>query len=74
MPFSETVVKQAWQDAGEKCEGCKKALRWSSQGTDSVWGWEAHHIHSVSSGGHDGLSNCKILCISCHQKTKTYGA
>lgn len=74
MSFSEIVIAQAWRAARGKCEKCGTALRWGSRGVkDSAWGWEAHHIHSVSSGGHDGLSNCKILCIKCHEETSTYG-
>jgi 5-methylcytosine-specific restriction endonuclease McrA len=80
MAFSESVVKQAWDRSGGKCE-CKRAahghtgrcnhtLLWSSQGKDTDFGWEAHHINA---NGPDTLSNCEILCQTCHKKTGTYG-
>jgi len=71
MAFAEDTIRQAWNQAGEKCEGddCGKNLEWGLRGIQ----WEAHHTHSVAAGGHDGVSNCKILCNSCHQKTSTYG-
>lgn len=83
MAFPNSVIQQAWQGAGGKCE-CKrttcghvgkhnKALSQSSQGMNSDLGWEAHHITSVAAGGSDTLSNCEILCMACHKKTRTYG-
>lgn len=73
MAFSEETIQQAWRNAGGKCEKCDRLLRKESQGNNGSSGWEAHHIHSVAAGGHDGLSNCKILCQACHKNTSTYG-
>jgi len=73
MSFSQNTIDSAWNKAGGRCEGCRKGLRYGSKGVESPVGWEAHHIHSVSAGGHDGLSNCKILCKKCHQNTSSYG-
>lgn len=80
MAFSESVVQQAWNRAGGKCEckrtthghtgRCNRALSWSSRGKESGMGWEAHHINA---NGPDTLSNCEILCQDCHKKTGTYG-
>ena len=85
MAFSDAVVRAAWQRAGGRCEcgrsscghgpwRCGKVLNWYSRGNDYVsGGWEAHHKIAVSSGGSDTLSNCEILCISCHKNTGSYG-
>jgi len=80
MSFSEDIVKQAWRRSGERCEcrrttcghmgRCNKSLLWNSRGKESEGGWEAHHINAH---GSDSLSNCEILCQSCHKKTGSYG-
>ena len=79
-PFPESVVKAAWDRAGGKCE-CnrtshnhktphKKELRWGSRGSETELGWESHHVNS---SGPAILSNCEILCMTCHKATQTYG-
>lgn len=73
MAFSDETVLQAWRRAMGRCESCGKILNFNLRGVDAPQGWEAHHIHSVAANGHDGLSNCKILCQSCHKKTHSYG-
>lgn len=73
MAFLESVVKQAWDKCGGKCESCRKELLWASRGSESMYGWEAHHKSATILGGADSLSNCKILCQSCHKKTSSYG-
>ncbi len=80
IPFSEEVVRQAWNRSDGKCEcrrnicghngRCNKELLWSSRGSESKYGWEAHHIIA---GGSDNLSNCEILCVECHKNTFSYG-
>lgn len=80
MAFPESVVEQAWKKAGAKCEctrtthghrgRCNRELLWTSRGSESAYGWEAHH---VAAGGSDTLSNCEILCQDCHKKTGSYG-
>jgi len=80
MAFSEDVVRQAWNRANGHCEcmrsscghsgRCNKALVWEQRGKETPNGWEAHHI---SAGGSDTLSNCEILCQSCHKNTPSYG-
>ena len=75
MPFSEDVVKQAWERAGGQCEcgrrththfytPCGKSLIWNNRGTPYEGGWEAHHITTY---GGDVLSNCEILCWNCQE-------
>lgn len=71
--FPEEIVWQAFRLANERCEECGKRLLWSSRGMEGEYGWEAHHKVSLSSNGSSTISNCKILCQSCHKKTRTYG-
>ena len=85
MAFSESTIHAAWLRAGGRCEckkilfggvlrKCDKPLDWLSRGNDyAIGGWEAHHKVAVSSGGPDDISNCEILCISCHKNTGSYG-
>ena len=74
MAFSNETVVAAFRRANGKCETCGKTLCFENRGKEGAWGaWEAHHITAVERGGSDGLSNCKILCLACHKKTKTYG-
>lgn len=78
--FPQSVVDQAWERSGGKCEcqrstcghskRCNKALYKGSRGLDSAMGWEAHHINS---NGPATLSNCEILCQECHKNTGSYG-
>lgn len=85
MAFSSTVIAAAWQRSGGRCECCRstcghgyyrcnKLLSWNARGNDyAPGGWEAHHKTAATKGGSDTLSNCEILCISCHKNTRTYG-
>lgn len=80
MAFSEETVRQAWNRAGGKCEcrrtncghggRCNKELLLGSRGTESNYGWEAHH---EDSNGDNSLTNCEILCQKCHKNTQSYG-
>lgn len=71
--FADFTVQQAFARAEGKCERCGYPLSAQNRGAENPNGWEAHHIISLTSNGSDALSNCKILCVSCHKKTKTYG-
>jgi len=78
MAFSDETVRQAWLDAGGKCEcarashghgtRCNKTLIWANRGRNGFGAWEAHHRTTAQSGD-DSLSNCEILCWPCHSKT-----
>ena len=82
MAFYTTVVQQAWNNAGGKCEcrrtnhghfytRCNKDLVWDNRGKTGQRGcWEAHH---KTAGGPDTTSNCEILCCDCHAGTGSYG-
>lgn len=78
MAFSEAVKDSAFARARGRCEchrqhngldaphhggRCPKTFTRGGQ-------WHAHHI---TAGGPDTLSNCEVLCIPCHQLTRTYG-
>ena len=83
MAFPESVVKEAWQRAGGKCEckrtthdhavRCNKQLVLGNRGREGNGCWEAHHIVAIETGGSNTLSNCEILCFDCHSKTGTFG-
>lgn len=83
MSFSEKTIQEAWDRSSGKCEckrdsckhtgRCNKELLQKSQGSESEYGWEAHHISADSADGSDGLSNCEILCQECHKNTQSYG-
>jgi hypothetical protein len=75
MPFSEDVVKDAWELVESKCEctrsshqhqegRCNKHLIWESRGK---WGgWDACPVDG--NGQHSNLSNCQILCFECRSR------
>ena len=83
MAFPESVVKEAWKNAGGRCEcrrtthghsvPCNKELVWENRGRSGRGCWEAHHKVAESSGGSNTLSNCEILCFDCHSKTGSFG-
>ena len=80
MAFSDDVIKQAWARSGGRCEckrithehqyRCLNLLNISARGKEGLGAWEAHHTNSA---GGDSLSNCEILCWSCHKKTQSFG-
>jgi 5-methylcytosine-specific restriction endonuclease McrA len=78
MAFSEETKQAALRHAGGQCEcrrlSCPEHPTTNRCQTKLVNGrYEFHHITAVSSGGSDGLSNCEVLCIPCHQQTQSYG-
>ncbi len=81
MAFPEDTINLAWQRSGGRCEckrnthdhngyRCTRILMRANRGRDGTGAWEAHHI---STTGGDVLSNCEILCWSCHKKTTSFG-
>lgn len=78
MPFSDYIIKQAWQRSGGRCEctrrghahigRCDRRLLESYRGdTATEFGWEA----CSKSGLYNDLSDCEILCFDC-QETISY--
>lgn len=81
MAFPDYVVEAAWRRAGGRCEcervthdhgrrRCGKQLVWGNRGREGRGAWEAHHRVA---GDPETLSNCEILCWSCHRATGTFG-
>ena len=74
MAFNQDVKDQAYNRSGGRCEYCGKPCRrvWNGEFynyPDS----EFHHVEAEQYGGKNLLSNCAHLCISCHEKTASYG-
>lgn len=77
-PFPQSVIDAAWTRAKGRCEcteNCHSAYnphnkQLDPKNTTPGMKWEAHHINS---DGEPVLSNCKILCVSCHENTRSYG-
>lgn len=80
MAFSLDIVKQAFIRSQGKCEcirtlhrhlfgRCSNPVVWLNRGRFGNGAWEANHKNRVESEGHDGLSNCEILCWPCHRAT-----
>ena len=72
MPFSDYIVKQAWERSGGRCEctqqmhnhttRCNKRLLELYRGdTEVEEGWEAES----KSGSYTDLSDCNIMCADC---------
>jgi hypothetical protein len=81
MAFSDDTKDQAYRRAGGKCEctrqhgGVNAPHHGGRCGTalGRNGNWHAHHKTARSAGGSDNPSNCEVLCIDCHQLTRTYG-
>lgn len=61
--FPKAVKRDAAARSGGKCEGCGKRLGFG----------DYHYDHDLPDflGGEPTLSNCRVLCITCHKaKTK----
>jgi len=72
MAFSQLVKDQALARAGGRCE-CTR-LRHGHIGRCLKRGpFHFHHKTALAVGGYDGLSNCEVLCVSCHKLTQSYG-
>lgn len=83
MPFPQRVIEEAFVRSGGRCECHREhpgrteaphhGARCPRTFTRYGGGFEAHHITAESAGGSDTLSNCEILCTTCHQLTQSYG-
>ena len=84
--FDNTVVKSRFEQAGGQCEctrsdcnppheeRCPQKFNWEDRGTaDNYEAWQAHHWVPQSIGGEDHVTNCRILCVSCHKETESFG-
>ena len=75
MPFSESVKSQAFARARGWCECKRQGHGHIGRCATTVTRATAqfHHVHAQALGGHDGLSNCEVLCRPCHVATPSYG-
>lgn len=73
MAFSKETKREIFDNAGGKCESCKKQLVFDNHAEGQRGAWDAHHKTSTASGGNDVASNGKALCLDCHKGTYTYG-
>lgn len=72
MAFSEETKKAALKSAGNRCE-CKRLSHTHAgrcKTTLTKASAEFHHKTAVASGGSDALSNCEVLCRTCHVKVR----
>ncbi len=69
MAFSQATKDQALRLAGNQCE-CRRGSHAHGGRCASRGPFEYHHKLAVASGGGDGLANCEVLCVPCHQKVR----
>lgn len=78
MPFSDDVIKRAWDRSGGTCECtktthghgrvCRKRLLEQYRGDDeSDSGWEAQ---SISGADTNDLDDCEIRCWDCFEEIR----
>lgn len=78
MPFSEYIIKKAWERSGGRCEciktthghprRCNKKLLELYRGdNESEYGWETH---SKSGSYLNDLSDCEIICWDCMEEMR----
>lgn len=75
MAFSEATKDAAFKRSGGRCECTRQQHSHSGRCRTTVTrpGAEYHHITAQSVGGSDGLSNCEVLCRTCHLGTASHG-
>jgi len=77
MAFSELIKQQAFRRSGGRCECRRRGHGHDYSGRCHTTLTRAtaqfHHVHAHGVGGHDGLSNCQVLCRACHLRTASYG-
>lgn len=74
MAFSDSTKDDAFARSGGRCECARSSHSHSGRRcTRPVTRTSAqyNHRHAQSLGGIDGLSNCEVLCVTCHQLTYT---
>ena len=72
MAFTQTTIDLALVRAGNRCQ-CMRTSHSHIGRCQSTRNLQAHHITALTSGGKDILSNCEILCFTCHKQTTTFG-
>ena len=68
--FLPGTKEQAWRRQGKRCGLCGEMIKQLGKagGRNHKYGEnaEAHHMTHIKQGGNNFLSNCVILCYSCH--------
>jgi hypothetical protein len=65
MAFAEATKEAALKAAGNQCE-CVRSSHTHIGRCTSRTSLEYHHKTAVGSGGSDSLSNCEVVCHTCH--------
>lgn len=77
MPFPESVKASAFRRSAGRCECQRTGPGHAHIGRCPILLTRAtaqfHHITAQAVGGYDGLSNCEVLCETCHRQTASYG-
>lgn len=75
MAFSDETKRTALARSGGRCECARREHSHYGRCSTGVTmaTAEFHHVTAQSVGGHDGLSNCEVLCHECHVGTDSYG-
>lgn len=71
MDFSDETKHRARHRAGGRCECERKSHKHLFGRCSAILALvkvEYHHKTAVASGGSNALSNCEVLCVSCHQR------
>jgi hypothetical protein len=73
VSFARETLMRAWLRSEAKCEckrmghghsgRCNKAMVWANRGREAWGAWEAESRDNRSD---TSLSNCEIICWSCH--------
>lgn len=76
MSFPLSVIDQAFARSDGRCECLREHVgsvevpyngeRCPETFTRNGGGWEARHVMAESLGGHNSVSNCSILCLTCY--------
>lgn len=69
--FTQTTINQAYNRQKNRCAMCGEDFDrlWIKYAEVSF----AHHILRVADGGAHDISNCVILCETCHQQAHNWG-
>ena len=75
MAFPDDVKRAAFVRSGGQCECVRRGHSHAGRCPTklSMATAEFHHLTAQSKDGHDGLSNCEVLCVTCHKGTDSYG-
>lgn len=71
MDFSDESKCRARQRARGRCECTRKSHKHLFGTCSAILALskvEYHHKTAAASGGSNALSNCEVLCASCHQR------